>query len=472
MNTSSRYWNMWRINPAGAKLAYRQFLVPLAKEFAQKHLDRHSKYDINDVIVDFKGQRPGVNDINRALAGLCLRCYVSEAILKACKQLYNKFAGEKQFTYHELLRFVLDDDGETLVILDRDGKNQLILDNQGEVRTAGYQFFTVKVLQTFNPNSQSSMSLDNWAFLKTKQNPKIKAFLSDFGFRIFSDWALLNRVRPKQLEGLSEEFRHLVEVFHGVYRRDRRQQQLKGSRQCPDPSSNQLQEMLTELHKRDVFIQTTNELMKELKRVVKVLRQYDIWSNREPLEFPDPETGNLDIRKDLPYNYIKIENLEEREFTDFLHEQLMLTLASAIEKQISHRITKLQKKRYASFVEQFIPGLRLYYCEAMSLRDIAPILGMSSRDQARRILNPGELLSNVRTFCLEQLLEMILQKVQEMDLTTNPPEPDYLKRLVEKIDFFADTEVFQEAAEELRAGKNRSMDSVYAQQLRLYLSQH
>jgi hypothetical protein len=54
-----------------------------------------------------------------------------------------------------------------------------------------------------------------------------------------------------------------------------------------------------------------------------------------------------------------------------------------------------------------------------------------------------------------------------MGLTQLPPEPDYLKMLVEQIEAFADAEIFREAAEEIRAGKNRSMQSFYARSLRL-----
>ncbi|MDJ0619729.1 MAG: hypothetical protein QNJ63_23810 [Calothrix sp. MO_192.B10] len=471
MNASSRYWNIWRINPAHERLGYTKFLVHLAQEFIQNQIANYRKNDIQDTLFQyFQARKSTVDVLNSAQAGLCLRCYVSEPILKACKKIYFPFSGNNSFTYKELLRFVLDDDGQKLIILDHDGKTQLILDDKGEAKKAAYQFFTVKVLQTFNPNSQSSMSLDSWAFLQTKQNPELKAFLSDFGFKPLSDWALLNRTRPKQLEGLSEHSRHLVEVFHGVYRRDRREQQPKGARKCPDPSSAQLQEMLAELQKRNQIINHTDGLMQALKSVAMELRQYDIWSNREPLEFQDSDTGNYTPRQDLPYDSINPENLEKREFADLLHDKLMLTLGDGIKKQISDRITKLQKsKKYASLSQQFIPGLRLYYVEAMSLRDIAPRLGMTSWDQARRVLNPGELLRNVRTYCVQNLLETILQKAQEKGLSTNPPEPDYLKNLAEQIEAFADGEVFQQAAEELKAGKNRSMDSVYAQQLRLYL---
>jgi hypothetical protein len=41
--------------------------------------------------------------------------------------------------------------------------------------------------------------------------------------------------------------------------------------------------------------------------------------------------------------------------------------------------------------------------------------------------------------------------------------------LAEQIENFVDVEVFIEAGEEIRASKNRSLDSLYAQKLRNYL---
>ena len=107
----------------------------------------------------------------------------------------------------------------------------------------------------------------------------------------------------------------------------------------------------------------------------------------------------------------------------------------------------------------------------MPLREIAPKLGMTSWNQARRVLNPGELLANIHTKCVQQLLNRVLKKAEEKGWTKIPPEPDYLKTLKEQIEAFADAEIFQKAAEEIRAGKNRSMNSVYAQLLRSYLQE-
>ena len=238
MNTSSRYWKIWRINPAAEKSGYKQIHVTVAQEFINSQVfdTEDNSNEQNTLLSCFNGEHNAEDTINRARAGLCLRCYVSEPILKECKKLDSLFSGEKQFTYRDLLPFVLNDDGEKLIVLDRDGKTQLMVDDSCKTRASRYSFFSVKVLQTFNPELQSRMSLENWAYLQTKQNPELKKFLSEFGFQHLSDWALLNRTRKKQFESLLVQERYVVQAFHAVYRRDRQQQKIRGNKICPDPT--------------------------------------------------------------------------------------------------------------------------------------------------------------------------------------------------------------------------------------------
>ncbi|GET35716.1 hypothetical protein [Microseira wollei] len=474
-----QYWKLCQISLKSEIVGYEYRVIPAAQEFFQKHLEDFSNSDaaknrdIQAILISyFHSKKGSVDAATRANAGLCLRCNVSYPILKACQKIDNLFGGDKSFTYRDLLPYVLNDDGQAAIILDSDRKTQLVLNDRGQASTTTYKYFTVEVLRTFNSESKSSMSLANWAYLQTKQNQDLKYFLSEFGWKNLSDWALLNRARPKQIERLSERDRILVEVFHAVYRRDRRQQQQKVTKKSPDPSSEQLQEMLTHLQKQNI-VMTPIELMKGLKQLATQLRQYDIWSYREPLEIHDPDTGSDVLRPDLPHDSFNELDLEQRELMDFLHQELRLALTQSILQEIPSRITELQKSRkYANFAQKFIPGLKLYYCQSLSLKEIAPALGMTSWDQARRILNPGELLNKIRTLTGQKFLDKILKKAQSMGLTQIPPEPDYLKTIVELTEAFADREVFQAAVEEIRAGKNREMNSLYAQQLRVYFEQH
>ena len=472
MAVSSRYWKIWRINPA-KESRYNKVIVPLAREFVEQKIKawNNDKDLKSNLISYFDLKDPAVDQSSRARAGLCLRCYVSEPILKACFKLDNLFAGDKQFSYRDLLVFALNDDGETLVILDRDRKTQLTLNQEGKAKPTAYQFFTVKILQTYDADSQSRMSLDNWAYLQTKQHPEIKKFLSEFGFRHLSDWALLNRVRPKQIERLLMRDRQIVEVYHSVYRRDRVRQRKPGAKRCPDPSSVQLEEMLACLQTKNVAVETTAKLLRELKQVALQLRQYDVWSNREPLEIQDPNTGDYTTRTDLPNESTDKLDVEQQELLEFLHEQLTIALTQGIKQEIRGWITKLEKsKTYGTYARQFIPGLQLYYDEGLSLRDIAPKLGMANWDRARRILNPGELLNKVRAVCVQKVLASVLEKAREKGLTENPPKIEYLQSITEQVEAFVDAEIFTEAAKEIRAGRNRKMESRYSQQLCLILN--
>lgn len=468
MDVLSRYWKICRLSLAHPK-GYEIALLAIAREFlAAEFPDLEGDRAIQSTLYSRFREK------DSAVAGLCLRCYVSHPILKACQRIASLFSADKCFTYRDLLAFVLNDDGKVLLLLDEDGKSQLILDERGIARTSDYKYFTVEVLRSYQADSQARMSLDNWAYLQTRQNKEVKNFLSEFGFKHLSDWALLNRVSDKQLERLSERDRALVRVFHAVYRRDRRKQRQKGAKKCPDPNETQLQEMGVLLPKTAIASYSSAELLKALKQVAQQIRQYDIWSARESLEVYDPDTGGYAPRRDLPQEASNdLGNVERQEFLAFLRDSLETALNNAIAREISDRLEKLQKsKAYQAFAPYFIPGLQRYYSQGKSLGEIASELGISSWDRARRVFNPGEILAKVRTLTVEQLLDEILTKATEMGLTEVPPAPDYLKTLAQQVEAFADEEIFQEATSEIKAGKNRSFKSLYAEKLRNYLETH
>lgn len=471
IDTASRYFNLWQIDPASDRKGYNCCCIPWAQKFLQRQLGHHQYSEKNlltDLLTQFKN--PALNVAQRALAGLCLRCYISEPILMACRKIDHLFGDNQSFTYRDLLPFVLNDDGKTLIILDHNDQIALTLETHDALKIKTYQCFSLQILRTFNPDKHNSMSLDNWAYLQTKQNPDLKSFLSEFGFQKLSDWALLNRTRPKQLAQLSPSDCHLVEVFHTVYRRDR-QQQKQGNKRCSDPTDKQLQEMITYLAVCPTSINSL-KLMSELRRVALQLRQYDLWSYRESLEIDDLETGNRLIRTDLPSTVINELDVEQQELLTFFHKQLQLALGQSIQQEIASRITYLKKSRgYSNFADKLIPALNLYYRQGIALKEIAQMLGMSSWAQARRIVNPGELISTIRTLTIRQVLEQMLQKAAQKGLTCLPPAPDYLENLIQQIESLADAEIFQEAFDEIQAGKNRSMKSVYAQELCYYLEE-
>lgn len=463
MNIPSLYWKLCRLSLTRSQ-GYEVIPLDKAQIFCHDQLTS-TKNLWERLLTDFYHQD---TDLTRALAGLCLRCYVSYPIVKACQKLANLFSSSQRFTYRELLPFVLNDDGQELRILDFQKQQQLRLDEQGTTQSTTYAVFALEILRTYQVNHANSMSLENWAYLQTKQNKEVKAFLAEYGFQNLSDWALLNRARKRQIEQLSSGDRHLVIAFHEVYRRDRRQQGTKGAKKCPDPTEAQLREILTLLKSQGESYQSTGDLFKQLKQVAKQFRQYDIWQYRESLDVYDPETGSYHLRADLPKtDDNEVKNLEQQDFIHFLKNSLKCSLTQAIETQIQKQIAKLKKSRkYSAYADQFITGLCYYYYEGKSLKEIASLLEMSSWDQARRILNPGELVNRVRTATVQQLLESVLNQVKKMGFVQ---DADYLKNLANELESYVDQEIFNEAIAEMKAGKNRTLQSIYAQSLRDYL---
>ncbi len=339
----------------------------------------------------------------------------------------------------------------------------------------GYTPFSLDVLRTYKLAAGRPLSLVNWVYFQTKQHPEMTTYLAEFGFQKLSDWALLNRVRIRQLEQLSAKHQALVRAFHSVYRRDRRlsahmlgTHTKPSSGRCPTPTAAQLQEMNTLLSQQ--ALQSEAALLQALKQVAVQLRQFDVWRSRQPLEHFDGTTGQYQPRSDLPTTILETEVSEESEMLAELHQQLAAALKTSLYEVLTARIVKLKKsKKYGPFATKFGVGLQHYYQEGLSLKEIAPLLGMSSWDQARRILNPGDFLNRVRSHTFQHFSTQVLNTIENKKIIPWPPTPAYLQALSEQLEAFADAEIFQAATAEMKAGSHRKLDSVYAQQLLLTL---
>ncbi len=230
--------------------------------------------------------------------------------------------------------------------------------------------------------------------------------------------------------------------------------------------------MLVYLRSRQVSINTTLLLFEALKRIALLFRRYDIWTYRENLYVYDAQSDTSIPRSDLYTDDFNEIDIEEQELLQFLREHLDSALAKAIKQQCETNIQRLQKSRnYAPYAQKYIWGLQLYYHDAMTLKEIAPILKMTSWNQARRILNPGEVLSGVRAKTTQLILEAILKLATQKGLTNIPPEENYFANLTKQVELYIDKEIFQEASEEMRTGTNRRMNSVYAQAICSYIQE-
>ncbi|MCS6814206.1 MAG: hypothetical protein NZ772_11680 [Cyanobacteria bacterium] len=476
----SRYWEILRLDPAADGVGYKRQLLPLAMEFFQvqglapeglKQMPGRSSllhYTTQQYLHQlFRTQSPW-NAFQAATAGLCLRCYVSYAIVHACQRLARFFTS--YFTYRDLLPFVLDDDGKTLIVLRHHDQQQLGLDADGTMRSLPFPIVSVEILRTYDPNRPAATraSLENWAYYCVRQQGQLKDFIAKQGLCRLSNWALLNRVSHRQLEGFSPHDRALISAFHRVYRRDRRRQHQTGK--CPDPTPAQLQEMSGYLQQVGINLRGA-ALLHKLQTLAMGLRQLEQWVGGVAppaisIDELDSETGQVSQLPD-PRAENNVMAIERQEIQDFCHEQLVRSLAQAITVGLSEHVASIQRRpRYAKFANCILQGLWLIYSQGKSQTEIAPLLGMTNQIQVSRVLGLTELLNRVRRHTVEMLFHSLVKLVEDLDLVQIQSQPDYLNNLQTAIESFVDEEIFQAAAAELMTTKGRAFDSLYAQQLR------
>lgn len=483
MVEASRYWTIRRIKIRRINSFYddcnQTLEITAAREYFQQQFPKFSDVTVlsneqNQLVQDlllsqFKNQDHTLDSFQRAIAGLCLRCFVSYDILGAVRLLVSNFRLEDHF--HDILPLVLNDDGQSFIVLNDERTSQQVLDANGQLQDSAYRVFAVDVLRKFQQNF-NSQSLTNWTYSLIQQDTELNNFLlGEHGLCLESNWALLNRANSERLE---DRNRLILETFHRVYRRDRRRGRQRGK--CQDPSSSQLKEMLAILQVSGVMINSLSELMRELIRVAESVRNERIWQQRGYPSYPDfsyeldPDTGQY-VPSNIPDDNTNVdaEEEEENEWLRFCREELIKVLIWAIEQVIPDRVADLEnRRRYAVFASQLIPGLQLFYCQSMSQRQIAEVLGMTNQTQVTRILQPQELLKQVRFLTVNTLLERILERANEFGLMGVSQEPDYLRNLMEQVEVFVDDELFNQAMAELKAGTN-NRSSRYAEYLCCYL---
>ncbi|MDF5717667.1 MAG: hypothetical protein PUP93_28325 [Rhizonema sp. NSF051] len=490
MTTTSRYWTIQVIDSPllvnnKPKGGYKAKLIVSAQEFFMIHfpnlasLTTLSPEQSKHIQVSLWKLFHSVSDIrDRALAGLCLRCYVSQIILTTCKKipLICQPKAEMAFSYIDLLPFVLNDDGRELIILDSESQTQLILNHDDTTRSIVKEgeLFSVDILQKFNPNLDSSESLDNWIWRLTQQNQNLKSFLWEFGVRTSSNWALLCKNIPHSLEQhLQKGDRRIIEVFHAVYRRDRQNSDKKG--RCSEPTPNQLQEMRDLLQQTNITLSSLGELMFHFKRIAEVLQQ-DTLSKKIggpktiPLEVYNEYTKKYICTIRLDYHEPDIEEIELEQIKNNFHALFKQILYESVAKAIKEHIEYLSKsKGYKSFAQRFPEGLQLYYQENKTLGEIAQLWEISWY-KVRRIFVLEDFMNKVQARTEENFLETIVKTSTVFMSTTINQSPDFLKNVAESIKDYALKKTFNDAYAEILNGKRYRKKSLFAQMIRRYLN--
>lgn len=375
------------------------------------------------------------------IAGLSLRCYVSHAIQSACQTLAQKFGQRYGFSPYDLLPLVLTDDGKTWIGLDSDRKTQLILDRFGNLQPSTYPLLSVEILRTFDP---TKTALGKWACLITRQDEKLTRTLwIEHGLLLETSWSKLNQVQGSQWKILSPHERHWVEVFHQVYRRDRREQGARGK--CPNPSEVQLQEMRDLLHQRGIIAGSSDEMLDQLKRIAEFLKK-----PLPPSPPPPPPEPPINLLQTM------------------LNEARDKALFNAIHRVLLQRFHQLQNSPwYAENADHFFPSLRLIYFEAKSQGEVAKVLNMNNQSQVSRFLKLKEMLNQIREQVMAELFQILLSKESFKSVSQ---DAQAFNNLIQHLSAYLDESVFVEAARELQAGQHRKMTSLFAEKMRDFLS--
>ncbi len=174
-------------------------------------------------------------------AQLCLRCFVSHIIERACIQLEAQFGRQHGFSRCDLFPFVLD---------------ELPHLGQTNTKTSPYQPLSQSIVNSFKPDQGN---LQSWTTRLVRRHRELNSVLLEHGVYLVSDWAILNDTTSQQLERILAEFHtlspteihqacNLLESYHAVYRRDRIQHRGQGAKgRCQNPTVGQLRQMIQRL---------------------------------------------------------------------------------------------------------------------------------------------------------------------------------------------------------------------------------
>ena len=496
-----RYSTIVHIDPADAGTGYKYRQVPVAEGYFDRGYPEFKGETELSKTEDIKIQTRLLSQIEKAVekgenldlvlakseAAICLRCYLSHAVLSACQELFLKFSDRgTRFQLQELLALVLVDEAKPI-----------------EPRNQSVTFYhSFQVLQDYFKRDRSQRkSLNGWTYLRTRQSDLIEKFFLSCGLYFNTYWSILNSTSVKELEKIFREFYNvsataivhvsdaeiqragaILESYHRIYRGDRRKNRAFG--RCQPPTENQQQRMVADLQAKFGLEIDENLLIQELQGMAQRLREYRIYcenpmtvgtsldavnpvTGREKSEeIADPQTLENSILEETQ----KKENLRDR-LQDFLQDKTLNSLDWGIERAFVDIIASLSR-RCAHLADAIKPAFQLFYCQKKSQSEVANKLKITQSQVSRNIkpLAP-KLFDRTRYRTQEKLLQTILEGVRGWQVVENPQQRDYFDNLVQQVESFLSAQIFLEAEAQLGDSRTRTQESLYVRRLCWYLCQ-
>ncbi|MBF2084202.1 hypothetical protein [Thermoleptolyngbya sp. C42_A2020_037] len=394
------------------------------------------------------------SETERAIAEICLRCYISHQIVQVCIELASRFGLRGGFQLSDLLPLVLDD---APIAWNPNGS----LQPATELDSLVYRAFAYDILGSFDPSRNTCLS--TWTKRKVFYHRELNAFLQERGIYLISDWALLNSATTGQIRrtlasryALTEveiqQACQLLESYHAVYSEQLRQVRSQGYRgKCPTPTTQQLQDIAQHLQKTTGQRCFPLQVMAQLSNLAQKLRQRQ--PSTEPLESVDVPAAALDEAEQ-----------NQSAFLQRYRKELVTVLDRAIAQVVCDRLQDLQGQR-GQRDRQFLKALHLFYAQGRSMGEIAPLVGMGGQPQVSRLLKLREL----RIHICQQIKERL--KIQLHNLVMEYAQERSVNFINSQLDSILDVEIDRlmtaDSAEASTA--NRSSQGLLAQRFRRYL---
>ncbi|MBE9115845.1 hypothetical protein IQ249_08065 [Lusitaniella coriacea LEGE 07157] len=444
----SKYWYIVRLDSMGrCKTQIQSEAETFFKQQFAGYLGLKTvnNRNIQRRLVDGKTQRR-----DGEIAETCLRCFVSNQLKDFCFSLEQKFGKTHDFTREELLPLVLVE-GEDRSLISR-------------------------ILDTFDPERSN---LSTWTVRLVKGDRAIKRFLLERGIEHISDWLLLVRVTPGGLHRILTTFERtdaeiarslqLLEQFHQIYRTEFLRDRKPGSHQAyPKPTPDQLQRIAQRLTPSP----SPEQVLHQLQNLSQLLRRDRLRQKGVAL----PEDESLDIPKARNRVYQQAETEDEQsgflneyrqQFNSCLQRAVQTTIENRVAYFIQGRNTPRRREQAIEKSEKFLTGLRLFYCQGLSMGDIASRISLKDQPRVSRLLELENLRSDIARNTLSCLKKHIFQIAQDY------ANPDRLRDLATQIESLLSEEisrVMETDKKEIHAVHHNFPTSQLAQNICQYLN--
>ncbi|MGK7922684.1 MAG: hypothetical protein AB4080_22045 [Trichodesmium sp.] len=445
MTATSQYWNFIEVGTNGncqirENETAKKFLLEQFPELVNlSEISKDEEREIQTYLIERWQTFP--------LAELCLRCFISNKIREYCLYLEKRFGVKHHFTQNDLFSLLLDD---------------TITTN----KKSSYQSLATEILTTFKLDGGGSLS--TWISWIVKCHQPLKDFLLQHGIYLATDWAIINKATPNDLEFLgltSEQFQQdklLLENYHAIYRKDRLEARVRG--RCQPPTSEQLKR-IANLSPNTQNLSPEN-ILKQLQNLAQRLREYRI-----AIKGGLPPVVNIEnpgINQTV--EQLPDPNSEQDEQQIFLKDYIRIVencLDKSVEQIIQNNVTKFQKKKPPKH-QDFLTALTLFY-QGIDMGEIAPKIGFKAQYQVSRLLK----LEKFREDVGQQIL--IYLKPQVKELAQYYTSSERLQSLEQQLNEILNEEVDKiiQAAKtesEGRKTKSRQFNSLFAYAVRKCLS--